>query len=90
MAAVAAAAVVVRVVNWLLAHGWFLFIAAVLAAVSGFGWWQQRTQRMRWERARSRALRYGLAQLDALSPQQFEYAVRDLMHRDGSHQLGLQ
>ncbi|MGW3852254.1 restriction endonuclease, partial [Streptomyces fagopyri] len=78
-----AAALVVMVVNWLLAHWWFLLIAAVLAALGSFGWWQQRAQRMEWERARLRALRYGPAQLDALSHQQFEYAVRDLMHRDG-------
>ncbi|QIY60406.1 restriction endonuclease [Streptomyces sp. RPA4-2] len=83
VAAVAAAALIVMVVNWLLAHWWFLLIAAVLAALGGFGWRQQRTQRMQWEQARSRALRYGLVQLDALSHQQFEHAVRDLMYRDG-------
>ncbi|MGW4983871.1 restriction endonuclease, partial [Streptomyces mirabilis] len=71
VAAVAVAGLAVMVVNWLLAHWWFLLIAAVLAALGGI------------QRARARALRYGLAQLDALSHQQFEHAVRDLMHRDG-------
>ncbi|MER5899862.1 restriction endonuclease [Streptomyces mirabilis] len=83
VAAVAVAGLVVMVVNWLLAHWWFLLIAAVLAALGGIGWWQQRIRRIQWEQARARALRYGLAQLDALSHQQFEHAVRDLMHRDG-------
>ncbi|WP_328868683.1 restriction endonuclease [Streptomyces sp. NBC_00287] len=81
--AVVAVSVVVMVVNWLLAHWWLLLIAAVVAVLGGMAWWQQRAQRAQWERARARALRYGLAQLDALSHRQFEHAVRDLMRRDG-------
>ncbi|WP_406120318.1 restriction endonuclease [Streptomyces canus] len=81
--AVAAVALVVMVVNWLLAHWWLLLVVAVFAVLGGIGWRQQRTQRVQWEQARARALRYGLAQLDALSHRQFEYAVRDLMNRDG-------
>ncbi|MGV9273499.1 restriction endonuclease [Streptomyces griseosporeus] len=73
----------VVVVNWLLAHWWLLLAAAVVAGVGGFGWWQQRAERAQRERARYQALRYQLAQLDALSHRQFEHAVRDLMHRDG-------
>ncbi|SDP62133.1 restriction system protein [Streptomyces sp. cf386] len=80
---VAAVSLVVTVVNWLLAHWWLLLIAAVLAVVGGIGWWQQRAQREQWERGHARALRYGLAQLDTLSHRQFEYAIRDLMRRDG-------
>ncbi|MBB6421651.1 restriction endonuclease [Streptomyces sp. AK010] len=83
MVAVAAVGLVVMVVNWLLAHWWLLLVGAVFAVLAGIGWWQQRTQRMQWEQTRARALRYGLAQLDALSHRQFEYAVRDLMNRDG-------
>ncbi|MBW8738497.1 MAG: restriction endonuclease [Streptomyces turgidiscabies] len=85
LAVVAAAAVglVVMVVNWLLTHWWPLLVIAVFAVLGGIGWWQQRTQRLQWEQAQARALRYGLAQLDALSHRQFEYAVRDLMNRDG-------
>jgi restriction system protein len=74
---------VATVVNWLLAHWWLLLIAAVLAVLGGIGWWQQRAQRAQWERVQAQALRYGLVQLDGLSHQQFEYAVRDLMRRDG-------
>jgi restriction system protein len=80
---VAAVSLVVAVVNWLLAHWWVLLAAAVLAVLSGLGWWQQRVRRVQWEQVQARALRYGLAQLDALSHRQFEHAVRDLMRRDG-------
>jgi restriction system protein len=83
VAAAVAIWLVATVVNWLLAHWWLLLIAAVLAVLGSIGWWQQRTQRTQWERVQAQALRYGLAQLDGLSHQQFEYAVRDLMRRDG-------
>ncbi|MCD7438537.1 restriction endonuclease [Streptomyces lincolnensis] len=83
VAAVAGVALVVTVVNWLLVHWWVLLVAAVLAVLAGAGWWQRRVQRARWEQARARALRYGLAQLDALTHRQFEHAIRDLMYRDG-------
>ncbi|MEW2558512.1 restriction endonuclease [Streptomyces griseorubiginosus] len=83
LAAAVAIWLVATVVNWLLAHWWLLLIAAVLAVLCGIGWWQQRAQRTQWERVQARALRYGLVQLDGLSHQQFEYAVRDLMRRDG-------
>ncbi|MGW1055957.1 restriction endonuclease [Streptomyces sp. NPDC002521] len=81
--AIAVLGLVVMVVNWLIAHWWLLLVVAVLAVLGGIGWWQQRRQRAQWERAQARALRYGLAQLDALSHRQFEYAIRDLMNRDG-------
>ncbi|KQX67331.1 restriction endonuclease [Streptomyces sp. Root1310] len=74
---------VAKVVGWLLGHWWLLLVAAVLAAPAGIWWWQQRARRARWEQAQARALRYGLSQLDTLPHRQFEYAVRDLMRRDG-------
>ncbi|MEW2558504.1 restriction endonuclease [Streptomyces griseorubiginosus] len=83
LAAAAAIWLVATVVNWLLAHWWLLLAAAVLAALGGICWWQQRAQRGQWERIQARALRYGLAQLDVLSHRHFEYAIRDLMYRDG-------
>ncbi|MGC2997236.1 restriction endonuclease [Streptomyces sp. G35A] len=82
-AAAAAVSLIVTVVNWLIAHWWILIVAALLLLLIGLGWWQQRTQRTQWQQAQARALRYGLAQLDALSHRQFEHAIRDLMHRDG-------
>ncbi|KUO02579.1 restriction endonuclease [Streptomyces caeruleatus] len=81
--AVAAMSLVVMVVNWLLTHWWVLLVAALLAVLAGAGWWQQRAQRVKWEEAQARALRYGLGQLDALTHREFEHAVRDLMRRDG-------
>ncbi|WP_443031324.1 restriction endonuclease [Streptomyces sp. 3214.6] len=83
MVAVAAVGLIVTVVNWLLAHWWLLLAMSLFTALATLGWWQQRRQRMQWEQAQARALRYGLAQLDALAHRQFEYAVRDLMKRDG-------
>ncbi|WP_435843228.1 restriction endonuclease [Streptomyces griseoaurantiacus] len=70
-------------IHWLLVHWWILLAAMVLGLLAGIGWWQQRAQRLQWERVQQRALRYGLAQLDALPHLQFEFAVRDLMRRDG-------
>ncbi len=82
-AAVLVVALVVAVVNWLLAHWWVLVVIGVLAALAGGGWVYHRQQRARWDAVRARGLRYGLSQLDALHHTRFEYAVRDLMRRDG-------
>ncbi|WP_151770939.1 restriction endonuclease [Streptomyces abyssomicinicus] len=81
--AVVAVVLIVTVVNWLVAHWWVLLVALALAVPAGVGWWHSRQQRIRWEAARAQALRYGLAQLDALHHSRFEDAIRDLMHRDG-------
>ncbi|MFF3312995.1 restriction endonuclease [Streptomyces sp. NPDC002952] len=83
VAAVVAISLLVTAVNWLLAHWCVLLVAILLAGLAGGAWLQQRTQRMEWERVQQRALRYGIAQLDALTHQQFESAIRDLMRRDG-------
>ncbi|MFD0210665.1 restriction endonuclease [Streptomyces hirsutus] len=83
VAAVAAISLMIMVVNWLIAHWWVLLAAALILLLGGLGWWQHRTRRAQWQQAQARALRYGLAQLDALTDHQFEHAIRDLMHRDG-------
>ncbi|MDT9686280.1 restriction endonuclease [Streptomyces sp. TRM76323] len=83
MAAVFAVAVMVAVVNWLLAHWWVLVAVGVLAAAAVSGRFHHKRQRARWEAVRAQGLRYGLAQLDALHHARFEEAVRDLMRRDG-------
>jgi len=83
VAGVLVVAVVVTVVNWLLAHWWVLLLLGLLALLALGGLLQQKRQRARWAAVRTRALRYGLAQLDALHHSRFEDAVRDLMRRDG-------
>ncbi|GHF76775.1 restriction endonuclease [Streptomyces thermodiastaticus] len=74
---------VITVVRWLLVHWWVLLVAAVIAAVAGVLGWQRARQRAEWERVRARALRMRIAELDALDHRAFEFAVRDLMERDG-------
>ncbi|MFF1351598.1 restriction endonuclease [Streptomyces sp. NPDC058322] len=83
MAAVLAVAVAVTVVNWLRAHRWVLIALGDLALFAGGLLPHRKRERARWEAARTRGLRYGLAQLDALHQTRFEDAVRELMHRDG-------
>lgn len=58
-------------------------LAAALAALAATVWCQRRAQQAQWEQVRTQALRYGLAQFDALTHRDFESAVRDLMRRDG-------
>jgi restriction system protein len=87
---VLALGLVITAVHWLLVHWWILLIAAVIAAVAGGLWLQQARQRAEWERVRARALRMRIAELDALDHRAFEFAIRDLMRRDGcqAEQLG--
>ncbi|WP_425826764.1 restriction endonuclease [Streptomyces fractus] len=82
-AAAVAVTLVVAAVNWLLAHWWLLIVLAVMVALAGAGLLYRRHQRALWERTRQQGLRYGLPQLDGLHHRDFEYAIRDLMRRDG-------
>ncbi|WP_371680248.1 restriction endonuclease [Streptomyces sp. NBC_01276] len=59
------------------AHGPAVALAAALAAVAVAGW---RTLN---RAARPAALRITLAEFDAMGHEEFEYAVRDLLVRDG-------
>lgn len=90
VAAVVAAGLAVAVVHWLFAHWWVLAIAVVLAVGIGGLWFQQVRQRAEWARVRARALRLSIAEIDALDHRAFEFAIRDLMRRDGckAEQLG--
>ncbi|WP_327290336.1 restriction endonuclease [Streptomyces sp. NBC_01198] len=81
--AVAAIWLVVTVLAWLFAHWWILLLLLVVVAAGGGTWGYQRFQNAQWETVRSQSLRYALTQLDALHHRQFEYAIRDLMRRDG-------
>ncbi|MFJ9528087.1 restriction endonuclease [Streptomyces cyaneofuscatus] len=78
-----AAAVVWAVLSWLVANWWILIVLGAAAIVGGAVWGHRLQQRRAWDRVRQQALRYGLPQLDALHHRDFEYAIRDLMLRDG-------
>ncbi|MGK5629823.1 restriction endonuclease [Streptomyces sp. URMC 123] len=84
VAAVVAAGLLSAAVRWLLAHWWVLVLAGVVAAGVGGLWLRWARQRAEWARVRARALRPRMAELDALDHRAFEFAVRDLMRRDGS------
>lgn len=81
--AVAGLALVWAVISWLLVNWWALIALGALVTVGGTVWVHQYRQRQAWDRVRQQALRYGLPQLDALHHRDFEYAIRDLMLRDG-------
>ncbi|MFH9698436.1 restriction endonuclease [Streptomyces globisporus] len=70
-------------VSWLLVNWWVLIVLGALALIGGAGWAHRRQQQRTWARVRQQALRYGLPELDALHHRDFEYAIRDLMLRDG-------
>ncbi|MFH9125717.1 restriction endonuclease [Streptomyces globisporus] len=80
---VMAAAVVWAVLSWLVANWWILIVLGAAAIAGGAVWGHRLQQQRAWDRVRQQALRYGLPQLDALHHRDFEYAVRDLMRRDG-------
>ncbi|MFD8440409.1 restriction endonuclease [Streptomyces microflavus] len=71
------------VVSWLLANWWILIVLCAAATVGGAVWVHRFQQQRAWDRVRQQALRYGLPELDALHHRDFEYAIRDLMRRDG-------
>ncbi|MEV6477597.1 MULTISPECIES: restriction endonuclease [unclassified Streptomyces] len=81
--AAAGLALVWAVISWLLVNWWALVVLGALAAVGGTVWVHRYRQQQAWDRVRQQALRYGLPQLDALHHRDFEYAIRDLMLRDG-------
>ncbi|MFJ9195489.1 restriction endonuclease [Streptomyces globisporus] len=70
-------------ISWLLVNWWVLIVLGALALIGGAAWAHRRQQQRTWARVRQQALRYGLPELDALHHRDFEYAIRDLMLRDG-------
>lgn len=70
-------------VQWLLSNWWILLIVAVAVMTSGGLWMQRTRRRARWERERERALRLRIDEIDAMNHRAFEFAVRDLMRKDG-------
>ncbi|MFJ2113876.1 restriction endonuclease [Streptomyces sp. NPDC087850] len=83
LGAMAAVTMVTAVLRWLAAHPWVV-VLALLAAAGGYAvWLRRRREAARWERVRAQGLRYAIERLDSLHHQQFEFAIRDLMRRDG-------
>ncbi|SCK11584.1 restriction system protein [Streptomyces sp. WMMB 714] len=76
-------AVAVTVVQWLLRHWWLLAIAAPAGLCASALWIKQRAEKARWQQVQAQALRFRLSQLDGLHHRDFEFAIRDLMRRDG-------
>lgn len=74
---------VTAAVSWLAAHPWVLALLVLAAGGGGALWWRYQRERRRWERVHERALRLAIEQLDGLHHRQFEFAVRDLLRRDG-------
>ncbi|MFD9359003.1 restriction endonuclease [Streptomyces sp. NPDC060031] len=83
VAAVAVVSLVLALLRWLAAHPWVVVLGLLAAAGAGGAWAWRRKEAAQWERVRAQGLRYAVEQLDLLHHRQFEFAVRDLMHRDG-------
>ncbi|RPK55486.1 Restriction endonuclease [Streptomyces sp. ADI96-02] len=72
-----------RLLAWVAANPWIVLVVLAAAAAGGVLWCRYRAARIRGRQEELRALRYPVEQLDRLHHRQFEYAVRDLMVRDG-------
>ncbi|WP_053680618.1 restriction endonuclease [Streptomyces sp. WM4235] len=83
LAAAVAFSLVMALLSWLAAHPWVMILILVATAGIGWVWLRRRQEAARWERVRARGLRYAVEHLDGLHYNDFEFAVRDLMHRDG-------
>ncbi|MGY3684604.1 restriction endonuclease [Streptomyces sp. TE33382] len=71
------------ILNWLADHFWAVPSVLAVLVAGGALWQRHRIRRNRRRRTRESALRYPLARLDQLHHRDFEYAIRDLMIRDG-------
>lgn len=78
-----ALSLVVAALRWLAAHPWITAAAVFVAAAGAGAWVWRRREAARWEQVRASGLRYALGRLDGLHHREFEFAVRDLMRRDG-------
>ncbi|WP_330434487.1 restriction endonuclease [Streptomyces sp. NBC_00825] len=65
-------------------HGWPVAVALAAAGLLGLCWrGLQRHHRQKEQAALAAALQIPLTQIDALNDQEFEFALRDLLVRDG-------
>ncbi|MCM9077138.1 restriction endonuclease [Streptomyces spororaveus] len=83
LAALVVLSLVVAALRWLAGHPWIVAALMLVAAVGAGAWAWRRREAARWEQVRASGLRYALGQLDVLHHRDFEFAVRDLMRRDG-------
>ncbi|MGW2248857.1 restriction endonuclease [Kitasatospora sp. NPDC001660] len=86
LAALAAFGVVVAVVRWLAANWWVLVAAALVAAAVAAAVVRGRALAARRRQLHAAQLRLALSGpggIDHMKPDAFEYAVRDLLQRDG-------
>lgn len=83
LVAVVAVSLITAVVSWLAAHPWVVAVALLAAVGAGAVWLHRRQEAARRDQVRAQALRYAVEHLDGLHHRQFEFAVRDLMRRDG-------
>ncbi len=83
VAAAGGVALCVAVGQWLLGNWWLFAVLAAVAGGAGGVWLAQWVLGARWERVHVRGLRYTLPRLDGLHHEDFEFAVRDLLRRDG-------
>lgn len=74
----------VGIVRWLLENWWVLVVAAVVAVAVGAVWCWRRSLQQQREADRLRGLRLQMSRIDGLRHDEFEFAVRDLMARDGA------
>ncbi|MFD7908604.1 restriction endonuclease [Kitasatospora sp. NPDC059747] len=77
---------VVTVVRWLAANWWVLVVAAVVAGAAGAAVVRRRALAARQQQLHAAQLRLALSGpggIDHMKPDAFEYAVRDLLQRDG-------
>ncbi|MFI5667732.1 MULTISPECIES: restriction endonuclease [unclassified Streptomyces] len=69
--------------SWLADHLWVLALPVAALAGTIAMWMHLQKERARQEATRAQGLRYVVEHLDGLHYTQFEYAVRDLLRRDG-------
>ncbi|MFE3738880.1 restriction endonuclease [Streptomyces sp. NPDC059134] len=78
-----ASSLIASVASWVAEHPWISALPVVAVAGTGaVGVYLQRKATRR-DAVRAQGLRYVVEHLDGLHYTQFEYALRDLMHRDG-------
>ncbi|MFD0124005.1 restriction endonuclease [Streptomyces virginiae] len=82
-AAAVAFSMIMALLSWPAAHPWVLALILVAAVGAGRLWLRRRQEAARWDRVRAQGLLYAVEHLDGLHHNDFEFAVRDLMHRDG-------